>query len=398
MVRDCMHQSLLVLIMLLATACAGVDPGSRSLELAGALDGSELAERLQSCSAGPFKATRFSIAHRGAPLGYPEHTAEGYIAAARMGAGIIECDVTFTADQQLVCRHSQCDLHRTTNILRTPLASTCAEPFTPAGTDRSATARCCTSDLTLAQFRTLCGRRDLVDTSATSLTQYLIEPPSPVIDNPMTCARLLTHAESITLIDSLGADFTPELKSPQVAMPFNNELTQTAYAAKMLDEYRQAGIDPARVFPQSFNIGDVLYWLDNHPEYAEQVVWLDPRGRQPNFEASLEDFQRLKQRGVRIVAPPIPMLVQTDARGELQATPYARFARQAGLQIITWTFEAGVANDPNNWMYRHLNGYVNSEGKMLEVLHFLQDQVGIAGIFSDWPGTVTYYANCMGLD
>ena len=23
-------------------------------------------------------------------------------------------------------------------------------------------------------------------------------------------------------------------------------------------------------------------------------------------------------------------------------------------------------------------------------------QVGIRGIFSDWPATVTYYANCMG--
>jgi len=27
----------------------------------------------------------------------------------------------------------------------------------------------------------------------------------------------------------------------------------------------------------------------------------------------------------------------------------------------------------------------------------LARQVGILGIFSDWAGTVTYYANCMGL-
>ena len=37
-----------------------------------------------------------------------------------MGAGIIECDVTFTKDRELVCRHSQCDLHTTTNILTVP--------------------------------------------------------------------------------------------------------------------------------------------------------------------------------------------------------------------------------------------------------------------------------------
>jgi glycerophosphoryl diester phosphodiesterase len=27
----------------------------------------------------------------------------------------------------------------------------------------------------------------------------------------------------------------------------------------------------------------------------------------------------------------------------------------------------------------------------------LAKDVGIMGIFSDWPATVTYYANCMGL-
>ena len=56
-----------------------------------------------------------------------------YRAAARMGAGILEQDVTFTQDEQLVCRHSQCDLHTTTNILAVPeLAAKCRQPFTPA--------------------------------------------------------------------------------------------------------------------------------------------------------------------------------------------------------------------------------------------------------------------------
>jgi glycerophosphoryl diester phosphodiesterase len=34
---------------------------------------------------------------------------------------------------------------------------------------------------------------------------------------------------------------------------------------------------------------------------------------------------------------------------------------------------------------------------MLEVLDVLAQDVGIFGIFSDWPSTVTYDANCMGL-
>ena len=77
---------------------------------------------------GPFRESDFSIGHRGAPLQFPEHTKESYEAAARMGAGILECDVTFTKDRQLVCRHSQCDLHTTTNILAIPaLAAKCTQ-------------------------------------------------------------------------------------------------------------------------------------------------------------------------------------------------------------------------------------------------------------------------------
>ena len=80
-----------------------------------------------------------------------------------MGAGIIECDVTFTKDRQLVCRHSQCDLHTTTNILSVPaLAAKCTQPFSPAdpASGKKASAKCCTSDITLAEFRTLVAKMD----------------------------------------------------------------------------------------------------------------------------------------------------------------------------------------------------------------------------------------------
>ena len=42
---------------------------------------------------------------------FPEHTLESY-EAAKMGAGILECDVTFTKDRELVFRHSQYDLQQ----------------------------------------------------------------------------------------------------------------------------------------------------------------------------------------------------------------------------------------------------------------------------------------------
>jgi glycerophosphoryl diester phosphodiesterase len=373
-----------------------VDPGARPAALAAALPDNELRQRLLACMDGPYRASEFSIAHRGAPLGYPEHTREGYIAAARMGAGAIECDVTFTKDGALVCRHSQCDLHRTTNILTTPLANKCSAPFAPARNGQPATAKCCTTDITLAEFQTLCGRRDVVDTSATDIDAYLRDPGSAVIETPMSCGTLVTHAQSIRLIDELGANFIPELKSPEVPMPHQG-MDQAAYASRMLEEYASAGIEPTRVRPQSFRLQDLEHWIARHPEFAANAIYLDARGRQPDFKPSLQGMQRLREAGINILAPPMPMLLVLDEQGELLASDYARFARQAGLEIITWTFESGDAADPDNWIYGNLPGFMSHESRMLEVLHALHTQVGILGIFSDWPGTVTFYANCFGL-
>src|SRR5690606_9500617 len=91
-----------------------VQVGSRPLYLVDGMDDGPLKRRLAQCAQGPFYRSDFSIAHRGAPLQFPEHTDVGYRAGAQQGAGIVECDVTFTQDGELVCRHSECDLHATT--------------------------------------------------------------------------------------------------------------------------------------------------------------------------------------------------------------------------------------------------------------------------------------------
>ena len=86
------------------------DLGPRPFALVDQMEDSPLKEKLLAC-ANEFDAGKapvkslFSIGHRGAPLQFPEHSLEGYKAAARMGAGIVECDVTFTKDKELVCRH-----------------------------------------------------------------------------------------------------------------------------------------------------------------------------------------------------------------------------------------------------------------------------------------------------
>ncbi len=384
-----------------------VQVGPRPYFLVEALEEGALKTKLQRCAEGPFAKTDFSIGHRGAPLAFPEHTRESYIAAARMGAGILECDVTFTADRELVCRHSQCDLHTTTNILAVPeLAAKCTEPFQPADPDAGlpATAKCCTSDITLAEFKTLCGKMDAADKNALTVEEYLGGTANWRTDLYASCGTLLSHRESIELFTELGAKFTPELKAPSVAMPFEGEYTQAMYAQQMIDEYKDAGVDPSAVWAQSFNPDDVLYWIDNDPRFGEQAVFLDGRysieGFDPMDPATWEPgMDEIAASGIKIIAPPMWVLVTVGEDDQIVPSPYAVAAKAAGLQIITWTLErSGPLSGGGGWYYQSIAEVTDDDGDMLKLLDVLAQEVGVLGIFSDWPGTVTYYANCMGLD
>lgn len=377
------RQLLIALMFIGSCVHADVDPTDRALQLSADLPPGALKSRLQTCATGSFQATEFSIAHRGAPLGYPEHSREGYIAAAKMGAGVIECDVTFTQDLQLVCRHSQCDLASSTNILQTPLAKTCRQPFTPAQNGQPASAECCTSDVTLAEFKSLCARPDVKNTKATTIDEFLAPLNSPVVDEPNECGTLMSHRDSIELIRELGAKFVPELKRPQVPMPFSG-LSQQAYADKLLAEYQQLGVTADQVFPQSFNLADVQHWIREHPEFADQAVWLVPRERQL-VPPSLAELRGLKKAGLAYIAPPIPMLIEQKRNGTVEASEFASTIKASGLKIITWTFESAGATAAV---------YGDKPGLMLEALDVLAQEVGVSGVFTDWPGTVTYYANC----
>lgn len=184
--------------------------GPRPFYLVDSLKPGPLKDRLAACGVDrTYGPKKFSISHRGAPLMFPEHTREGILAAHRMGAGIIECDVAFTKDRQLVCRHSQCDLHTTTDILARPaLAGKCTKGFEPAdpATGRKASAACCTSDLTLAEFKSLYGKMDAADPEATTLSGYMNATPRWRTDLYATTGTLMSHKEYIALVRSLGRD------------------------------------------------------------------------------------------------------------------------------------------------------------------------------------------------
>ena len=381
-------------------AITNIQLGPRPYFLTADMTPGVLKDKLQSCANGPFVKTDFSIGHRGAPMMFPEHTKESYEAAARMGAGIVECDVTFTKDKALVCRHAQNDLHTSTNILATPLAAKCTKGFTPHDPVKNtpASAECRTSDITLAEFKTLRGKMDAANTKALTIEQYMAGTASWRTDlySGPTSGTLMTHAESIALFTRLGVKMTPELKSATVSMPFDG-FSQENYAQKMIDEYKAAGISADRVFAQSFNKSDVLYWVKNESAFGKQAVFLDSAEKAADLP-DLAMLQSYKKDGIQIVAPPIFALLDTSD-GKLVASRYAKNAKQAGLSIITWSLErSGVlANGNPGFYYQTVNAAIKREGDMMQVLDVLAKDVGIMGIFSDWPATVTYYANCMGL-
>lgn len=390
-----------------------VQLGPRPQFLVQDMDEGPLKTRLMSCEAKrkKYKKTDFSIGHRGAAMQFPEHTKESYVAAAKMGAGILECDVTFTKDKALVCRHSQCDLHTTTNILATPLAQKCSVPpaFDGQGNlTNAADIKCCTSDITVAEFKTLQGKMDAADTTATTVEGYMNATAAWRTDLYSGKGTVMTHAESIELFKELGVKMTPELKSPSVEMPFDG-MTQEAYAQKMIDEYKDAGVSPKKVYAQSFNYDDVVYWVHNAPRFGQQAVFLDGRyskvssdtliNRPENLYPTMEE---VVADGVNIIAPPMWMLVKVE-NGEIVPSPYAKAAQDAGLDIITWTLErSGLLKNGGGWYYQSTNGslegeenVINNDGDVYTLLDVLAQDVHVLGVFSDWPATTSFYANCM---
>ncbi|MBO6756011.1 MAG: glycerophosphodiester phosphodiesterase [Roseibium sp.] len=382
-------------------AADGIELGPRPFYLIDQMDDGPLKTELQACIGEPVKKTDFSIGHRGAPLQFPEHTVESYRAAAVMGAGIIECDVTFTADKELVCRHAQNDLHTTTDILVSDLAPKCTQGFIPADGDRKAAAECRTSDLTLAEFMSLEGKMDAANRQATTIEEYVDGTAAWRTDLYATTGTLLTHAQSIKLIESLGGKFTPELKSPTVDMPFDG-FTQADYAQKLIDEYKAAGIPPKDVFPQSFNLNDVLYWIENEPEFGRQAVYLDGRISQDSFDPMRPErlsptMAELKEMGVNYLAPPLWVLMTLED-GEIVPSAYAKAAREAGLKLITWTLErSGPLAGGGGWYFQTVSDAITGDGKVFEVVDVLARDAGIVGLFSDWPATTSFYASCVGL-
>lgn len=386
--------------------------GVRPFYLVNDMDAGAVKDKLQSCSNQTPKRTEFSIAHRGATLQFPEHSKESYLAANQMGVGVQECDVAFTKDHELVCRHSDADLHTTTNILATPLAAKCTQNFVPATFDATgkmltpASAKCLTSDITLAEFKTLKAKQDGANNSARTVDEYLKGTPSFRTDLYSQNGTLMTLKEALTLFKQMNVKVTPELKQPTIAMPHNG-YTYDMYRKQLIDTLKEFNYTADQSIVQSFNIDDMKYWIANNPDYAKTAVFLmddSNFSKDDKFGFNAQDpatwkysMAELKAMGIQNLAPATFMLV-TNNNGKIAPSEFAKQAKAQGFGIITWTIErSGPLANGGGWYYTGINNIINNDGDMYNLVDVLAKDVGVKGIFSDWPTTTTYYANCNGL-
>ena len=86
--------------------------------------------------------------------------------------------------------------------------------------------------------------------------------------------------------------------------------------------------------------------------------------------------------------------------GDMVPSAYAEAIKAAGMDMISWSLERSGPITPENrggWYYGSVADVATTDAAVYEIVDTLAQEVGVKGIFSDWPATVTYYANCMGL-
>ncbi len=303
------------------------------------------------------------VGHRGAPAHYPEESLEGVLAAAAFGAFGVECDAVPTRDGALVCRHAEDDLAATTNVLTSPWAGACRQPFRPAGLLSQAHARCLSVDLTKAAFLGLEAWPEGADPRARRPEAYYraARYPAALATSP---GHTLDHAGFVRVLNPLPVAYFPELKAAPVLPP---GVTRDDLRRAIVDAYRKAGVPPERVFLQSFFLEDLKFWRRYAPAYAARAIWLDGRRLDPDRPADLRPtMAELRAAGVAYLGPPIGALLAPRG-GRLVPTAYARAACRAGLRLVPWTLERTRVGPPSA-VYRALS------------------ELCVFAVFSDDPG------------
>lgn len=182
------------------------------------------------------------IAHRGASAYLPEHTLEAYRRAIELGADFIEPDVVATKDGELVVRHEP-NITATTDVSQ---RAEFASRKTTRLVDGVPETGWFTTDLTLAELKTLRAKQPMADRDQSHNGKYAIPTLREVLD--------LARTEGVRVGRTVGV--YPETKHPSyhqsAGLPLEDRLL------KMLADYGYTS-KGSPVIVQSFEVANLKY-------------------------------------------------------------------------------------------------------------------------------------------
>jgi len=97
----------------------------------------------------------------------------------------------------------------------------------------------------------------------------------------------------------------------------------------------------------------------------------------------------------------MPVLLTAQLGGQIAPSAYAHRARQTGFALISWTVERSgrivedVLQAVDTFYYQTTLDALSNDGDILRTIDVLAQDVGVIGLFSNWPATTTFYADCL---
>lgn len=317
------------------------------------------------------------VAHRGASGYLPEHTLEAKTLAFAQGADYLEQDVVMTSDDQLVVLHDL-TLERMTDVA------------TLYPSRARADGSFYVIDFTLAELRTL---------HVSEGKQLKDGKQVPVFPGrfPINSGNFRIHTlqEELQLVAGLrqstgrSVGIYPELKSPWFHHQHHKDI-----ATATLTVLREYGYDSKDdpIYLQSFDYNELkrvhdellpalgmqlkLVQLIAENDWQEtfepnaQGQWVNYQYDWMHTEAGMQQLARIADG----VGPSFTMLVSTTAAdAKPSPAPFTAWAHAAGMQIHPYTFRSDAGQLPA-WA-----------GSFDELLEFFLFDVGVDGVFTDYP-------------
>ena len=298
-----------------------------------------------------------------------------------MGAGTLECDVTFTKDLGArlpalaersrdddghLADAARADLHRAVHAraARRERRRAVVRPASRVPHERAHARR-----VQDAAGQDRCVRSGGADRRA--VRRAAPAPRARISARASSAARCSRTPRASRCFERLGVRMTPELKEPSVELPFNG-LTREQLAQKLIDEYRAAGVPPSDVLAAVVRSARRRV-LDRARARVRRASGAARRTRCPWVRRARGGSRSYKAAGINIWAPPLFVLLDLDAEGRIVPSRAARAARAAGLDIIAWTLErSGNLAAPNNgFYYRTIDAAITREGDVLQVVDVL---------------------------